>query len=287
MSKSVRTTVPIALCLALGMVAMCGRTGSARAGSGPESQVIATVSPAKKAQAKARFTKAKGLYKAGKYRAAIEELEEALKLDPEGADLVYNLGVIHEKLTEVETAIIYYKQYIGMIPDEAEKERVREIIKRLQGARKEIVVPQPSASAAPERTAEPPAKEPAEPPKKKGRFDGLVIATGVVAGVGLVTGAVFGMKAMGDRIQGTPSTNGGVTYEDLQNKADRARQEALIADIGFGVAVVAGVAGALLYFTREAPGDSKKPASTEAARIPTPSLSILPGGVSAGVGMAF
>jgi tetratricopeptide (TPR) repeat protein len=283
MWKYARVTVPAAICVALGAVALCA-PGTSIAGPQAGNQ-LAVVSPAKKAQAKARFTKAKQLYKQGKYRAAIDELQAALELDPEGAELVYNLGVIHEKLTEVETAIIYYKKYIAMVPDQQEKDRVKEIIQRLKGAKTEV---------APVKSAEPPpppaatsseAPPPPPPPPKKGRMDGLVVGSIVVAGAGLVTGVVFGALAMGDRVQGNPTTDDNTTYQDLENRRDKAKQEALIADIGFGVAAVGTVTALVLYFARDKKTDDAPPPKTEARVMP--SFAVLPGGVFAGLGARF
>jgi tetratricopeptide (TPR) repeat protein len=283
MWKYARPTLRAALCVALGACAVCAPSTSL-AGSPDTANLPALVSPAKKAQAKARFTKAKQLYKQGKYRAAIDELQEALELDPEGAELVYNLGVIHEKLTEVETAIIYYKKYIAMISDEPEKDRVKEIIHRLKGAKTEVA-PAKSAEPAPSPTPSESADAPAPPAAKKGRLDGLVIGSAVLAGAGLVTGVVFGVLAMGDRIQGTPSTNDTTTYQDLESRRDRAKQEALIADIGFGVAAVGTVTALVLYFARDKKSDEAPPPKTEARVVP--SFAVLPGGVFAGLGARF
>src|SRR5438105_2475762 len=51
-----------------------------------------------------------GLYERGEYRAAIAKLEAAVELDPKGAELVYNLGLIHERLGEIELAEGYYRK---------------------------------------------------------------------------------------------------------------------------------------------------------------------------------
>jgi len=290
MVRFIRGAVPVMLGLALS--AWCVPEGAAWA-----QQTSGTVSPAKKAQAQARFTKAKALYKQGKYRAAVDELEAARKLDPEGADLVYNLGVVHEKMAEIDKAIEYYKLFVTMTADADEIARVQGIIKRLEGAKTEVV-PVPSAPPAASSAAEPPPSPPAaaKPPEKNGRFDGLVIASGVVAVAGLATGIVFGMKAKGDEISGTPKTDASTSYQDLQDQNDRAKKNALFADIGFGVAVVGGVAGALLYFTRsaetskeQAPGPSAA-SRKSVARVSglTPSVSLLPGGgAMAGIGGGF
>src|SRR4051812_27640849 len=40
------------------------------------------------------------LYEQGRYHAAIEKLEAALRLDPDGKELVYNLAILHEKLAD-------------------------------------------------------------------------------------------------------------------------------------------------------------------------------------------
>lgn len=290
MVRFIRGAVPVMLGLAL--CAWCVPEGDAIA-----QQTSGTVSPARKAQAQARFTKAKALYKQGKYRAAVDELEEARKLDPGGVDLVYNLAVVHEKMAEIDKAIEYYKLFVTMTDNADEIARVQGIIQRLEGAKTEVV-PAPSASAATSSAPEPPPPPPPAPkePEKNGRFDGLVIASGVVAVAGLATGIVFGLKAKSEEITGTPTTDASTSYQDLQDRNDRAKKNALFADIGFGVAVVGGVAGALLYFTRSAE-PSKEPAPgpsagsrRSVARVSglTPSVSLLPGGgAMAGIGGGF
>lgn len=294
MVRFLRGAVPVMLGLAL--CGWCVPEGEALA-----QQTSGTVSPAKKAQAQQRFTKAKALYKQGKYRSAVEELEEARKLDPEAPDLVYNLGVVHEKLVEIDKAIENYKLFVTMINDADEIARVQGIINRLEGARTEVApVPSaaPAVSSSPEPAPPPPPPPPAAPeePAKKGRFDGLVIASGVVAVAGLATGIVFGIKAKGDEISGTPRTDPSTSYQDLQDQNDSAKKNALFADIGFGVAVVGGVAGALLYFTRSAePSKEPSPGPSAASRKGvarvsslTPSVSLLPGGgAMAGIGGGF
>ncbi|HQP34298.1 MAG TPA: tetratricopeptide repeat protein [Polyangiaceae bacterium] len=299
MVRLIRRAFPLLMGLGLGLGVW---SGQARDAVGQTAH--ATASPAAKAEAKARFTKAKALYKQGKYRAAVEELEAARALDPEGVDLVYNLAVVHEKMAEIDKAIEYYKLFVTMVEDPAEKERVSGIVQRLEGARTEIA-PVPSTSATepsppppPDESASPPPAPP-PPPPGKGRFDGWVVTTGLLAGAGLATGVVLGVKANGEKIGGTPVTNEATSYENLQDRNDRAKKLALFADVGFGVAVVGAVTCALLYFTRDAapseeapkpPTEAGKGARTHAARplTWTPSVSLLPGGgAMAGIGGGF
>ncbi len=281
----------LGLLLALGL-ASPGLELSAWAG--PSAPKTSKVSPLKRKQAQARFAKARALYKSGKYRAAIDELSEAVALDPEGAEMIYNLGLLHEKLGEVDHAIEQYRRYVEMNDDPQEKKRVQGIIERLEGARPELVTPPGSASASasgtPDTEPGPPATiiltasapAPTEAPRH-GVLDGWVIASGAVALAGIGVGIAYGAKAMSDRLSGTPTTNEATTYQDLQDRTARAKREAVIADIGFGVALAAGVTGAVLYFAREQEPD--KPTTT--SRRVVPSFAVLPGGVAAAVRVGF
>jgi len=232
-------------------------------------------------QAQEHFRKAREHYSAGRYRAAITELELAYKLDPSGAELVYNLGLIHEKMAEVDDAIRYYRRYMQMIDDDAEKARIEGVIRRLEGAKEEVVAP--AASSEQPAVAPPPASS---APPKKGRADGWVIGTGAVAGAALLAGGYFGYKAWSDRVEDPPSTGPGRSIGDLQDQADRAHREAVIADIGFGVALVAGATSMILYLARDATPVERAPDGPVEARV-TPTLRVLPHGMAAGIGIGF
>jgi tetratricopeptide (TPR) repeat protein len=259
----------------------------------PSSVATAAVTPAARKRAQDRFAKARQLYKSGKYRASIEELQTAIELDPTGAEMVYNLGLLHEKLAEVDKAIAAYRHYVEMIDDAADKARVEGIIERLEGARADIAAPAASTSASPAQTqptapmASAASSTPVEvaPTPESGRLDGWVIASGAVAVAGLAIGITFGAKALSDRVQGVPTTSeaAGEGYADLQDRKDRAQREALIADVGFGVAVAAGIAGAVLYFARDS---ESNPSSTASTRL-SPSIALSPTGALAGLRFGF
>src|SRR5690349_11181358 len=55
-------------------------------------------------QAMALHDEAWALYEEGRYRAAIDRLEAALRIDPDGRELVYNLALLHEKLADLRDA---------------------------------------------------------------------------------------------------------------------------------------------------------------------------------------
>lgn len=263
--------VGLAACVAVG--------GGRDALAGPDDSAAAP-SPDR---ARKAFETALQLYRSGQYKAAVEKLVEARKLDPTAKDLPYNLGLVHEKLGNLDEAIKNFEVFLALEADEGEKERVRAIIKRLEGARSDLVKPPPSAPAASSSAPPPPPPPPTEsapppppPPVRKGKLDGLVYGTGGLAAAALLGGVVFGVRALSLR----PSesvTGPEQSFQDLQSSARRAHQSAVIADISFGVALVSGGAAALLYFLREAPAAA--PASAFVAPVR--------GGAVVGGGMRF
>ena len=89
--------------------------------------------------------------------------------------------------------------------------------------------------------------EPATTREPQGTPAAMYIGAGL-AGVGLVAGSVFGFLALSEKSDFDDSPN--------VDSADRGERYALIADISFGVAVAAGIATAVLYFTRSGAGES-------------------------------
>ena len=67
---------------------------------------------------------------------------------------------------------------------------------------------------------------------------------------GLVFGVVMAVKAEQDRPPSPFITGRNGTYADLVDRQANAHREAILADIGFGVATAAAAATAVLFFTR-------------------------------------
>ena len=64
-----------------------------------------------------------------------------MRLDPQGAELLYNLGLIHEKLGDADEAIEAYRKYLDVLGPDADHEeiaKIKGIIKRLEGAKSEL-----------------------------------------------------------------------------------------------------------------------------------------------------
>lgn len=208
------------------------------------------------------FQKAKDLYQSGNYDEAISELETARALDPYAKDLVYNLGLVHEKAGHIEKALHFYKLYLELDLDPGERSHAESIVHRLEGAR--VHEPTPTATATATVTA-PPTGTYAPPPPGHGRVDGLTVISAVLALGGFGVGTGFGIAALGARpasglVTGdAPPAN--LTFQDLQAQTDHAHTLAIAADIGFiaGIAFTGLTLG--LFFGRTKSADSaRKPA---------------------------
>lgn len=136
----------VALCVALSLTPLTGfaQTDPAApveaAPATPEPAVVVVEPQATPAQIQARifYDQSRAHYAAGHYRAAARSLEEAVAVDPEGANLWYNLGNVCERLGNLERAQAAYQRYLERTRDPVEQERTRRILTRLQGARVEL-----------------------------------------------------------------------------------------------------------------------------------------------------
>jgi tetratricopeptide (TPR) repeat protein len=198
---------------------------------------------------------ARTLYENGEYRKAIDKLKSALELDPEAKELVYNLGLIHEKLLEFDTAESYYQKYLTMETDPKLIERAQTTLTRIEGAKKEVALREAAARARRKDSAAPttPASQPkAAPPRRLSTW--FWAASGAAAG-GALVGTVFAITAVAGSPSSETRTGGGTTVDDLQDDADAAHTRAIIADVSFLVGGIAAGAAIYLYLTRpRAPG---------------------------------
>lgn len=213
-------------------------------------------------EAKQHFERARESYRNGAYREAIAELEQALELDPNGKDLEYNLGLIYEKLGEIDNAILHFKRYVELETDATERERAESTIRRLEGARHEVATAPPPRPPATKPAASPPPVErtPAAERRERGRADGWVIGAGGVAVAAAVVGAVFGIRALVLQPKENDSTSSTETYDDLRQRQQSAHSSAVVADVAFAIGIAAGALGVTLYFTRDSVVQRSSPA---------------------------
>jgi hypothetical protein len=134
--------------------------------------------------------------------------------------------------------------------------------------------PPPVAAEQPAPPAEPP---PAPPPEPRSKVPAYV--TGAVAIVAAGVGTGFGIKALSqsDDFEKNPTTK----------KADDGENNALIADMMFGIAITFGVTSAVLFLSNDAPASAKasQPKTAKAPKkvtvTPTPYVTSHGGGAGA------
>jgi hypothetical protein len=138
-------------------------------------------------------------------------------------------------------------------------------LRRLDGAKKELEEKKRQAELKRQQELEESRKKNQQPPTiitreapPNGRVDALTIGAAGLAGVGLVVGTIFAVKASSDKPEGGFVTGRDGSYADLAARADSAHSSAIVADVGFAIGIVAGVGAALLYFLR--PRDDAPPA---------------------------
>jgi tetratricopeptide (TPR) repeat protein len=262
-------------------------------GLAPRVGLAEETSAANVAAARKHFEKARAYYGQGAYRDAVVELEAAHALDPNAKDLVFNLGVVHEKLSDIEEALKWFRLYTTMDLVPQERDRADAYVRRLEGAKKELEEKQATPQPLPTESTPPPggpagqppaaqspsgpgpgtppaplASPQSPPPPVAGRVDGLTVTAATVSAAGLIGGVALGVKAQLDRPPTNYVTGRDGTYTHLRSLQDTAYLEALLADVGFGVALVAGFSAAYLYYGRSRGGPAVSTGSTTVSAGP-------------------
>lgn len=250
---------------------------------------IALAVPVTALASKAEFNKlvkqAERLYEAGKYKDSAEALIEAYAYDP-NPRLIYNIARAYDQAGELELSLEYYQRYMAsregtdstlLKRSALAIDRVRGLIAQRDEVQKKQAEEQArveaEAKAARERAAsEAAAKEKAEKElrqREKASAEARASSTrisriaafalGGVAIAGLGTGTVFGLQANGSKGRFTAAES----VEAKQQLEGQTRTQAMIADAGFGVGVVAAIVAVILY-----PKGGDDAASTSAVLVP-------------------
>jgi tetratricopeptide (TPR) repeat protein len=222
-------------------------------------------------QAKALNDEANRLYLRGQYRPAIAKLEAAVALDPTGKDLVYNLALSYEHLGELDVAESYYWRYMEMETDPKLRERTRNTLTRIDGAKKELAGKSPSsspyASSSSSSSSSLPTESKQDVGAPRGRNPWVIPAAGVAA-TGIFTGVVLGISAIARNPGPGAKTGPGVSIDDLRADAALAHRQAVLADISLLVgAAAAGVAIYLYYYAPPPPSSSSAPSPQAGRRV--------------------
>ncbi|MEZ4392467.1 MAG: PEGA domain-containing protein [Polyangiales bacterium] len=132
--------------------------------------------------------------------------------------------------------------------------------------------PAPPVAATPEVAPTPPPEAPPpaapEAPARRHTTSPAVWVAASAGGVGLVLGTVFGLMALSDAS----------AYDQSPSLElyDRTRTNALVSDVGFGVAVLSAAVGVIVYFADR--GSSSERPNRALLRAPAPRWSASPAG---------
>ncbi len=168
--KRGRALVASVTCLAFTTLVVWPRGAAAQGGSQPAPPPADAPPPgapppapdATMAQAKQHFEAGRNAYNAGDYVNAIREFKAAEQLRPSPI-LDYNIGLANEKLGKRRVAVKYYKRYLELQPNAANRAEVEGKVAQLE---QEIAaLPPPAAQAQPGGTAvAPPPEQPGDMP---------------------------------------------------------------------------------------------------------------------------
>lgn len=200
-----------------------------------------------RARAAAIAKNATKLYQTGNYREAKEELKKAIRLDPQSVRLMENLAVVHEKLVELDEAIGAFRRVLTLEATREERERAEIAIRRLEGAKRELLLRKPLSSASTGLGSSQP------PPPSRGRLDVWTYTAGGIGLAALGVGIFFSVKALNTAPPSGYVTGRDGTYEQLRARADNANRYAMYADIGYGIALAGATSAILLYALRTQP----------------------------------
>ncbi|MBI2896327.1 MAG: tetratricopeptide repeat protein [Deltaproteobacteria bacterium] len=219
-------------------------------------------------EAQQLYDRGRALYQEGRYEEAVVELEHALALDPSASVLLYNIGLVYEKLGQFDRSVEFLRRYLeAEIPPE-ERARIEATIRRIEGASTH------HREATPEtRIVQVPVPVPVLPRRQDtpsfGRADTIFFVTAGAAVVALGAAAVTGALALSEQSAVERFVVG--DDGDLEGRdalAANANDFALASDVSLISAGVLAVGATLLYALRRADRpdvDGPRPAGSRAS----------------------
>lgn len=211
------------------------------------------------------------LYKQQKYAEAAEVFTAAYAQRPDPS-LVFNIARCYERLPDAPRAIAEYRRYLELPGTTAEqRSKARRALEALEEETAPRASPAEPSAAAP-ATAPPPTApiQTTVAPAPQRSYAPVWILLGVGA-AGLGVGTAFAITASSEASSYRTEVRDAARVEI----EDRARSQAIIADIGFGVGAASLiVAGALLLFG----GDDGAPAVSVAPAISADGVGLTVGG---------
>ena len=194
--------------------------------------------------------KARERYKSKDYQGAIALFQQAYDIEPV-PNLLYNIAKCHEKLKQWDEAIKNYNEFV-ISPDVDPNVR-KETLAHIEELRK-IKALEQAPSEDPTKAADP-DQPPAKPQAPAGPDrSGAYIALGSGAGL-LAAGLTFGLLAQGQQTAFDEAT----TSAERRQARDSGTTYALVADVGYGLGLIAVGVGAYLWVSAKQGADTPEP----------------------------
>lgn len=185
------------------------------------------------------FRQAQERYDEGRYQEAVGYLLQLLELDPDAADIYYNIALAYEHLNDYERALYYLDQYRELDIGDDERQRVERMMTRIRGAQ---------ANAPPDPEPETHTRVVVQ---RFGRADAafwaMVASTVFFAGGAAVTGGfALNWSNAADRFVLGPDGD----QEEYDRWVHVANSLAIATDVFIGVASATAITALLLYVLR-------------------------------------
>lgn len=177
-------------------------------------------------------------FEAGRYDRALLELQTVRELTGRD-DLLYNMARCYEGMERAEPAIQNYQRYLETAP---EGEVRQDAERRLEALRRAV---EAARVAAEEQEAEEEADGPGV---------GTLIGLGL-GGVGLLTGAVFGILTLAE--DASLESGCGATHTCTGEDLGSIRVYRSVADLAFVLGAIGGIAGLIGLFLFLGEGDDE------------------------------
>ena len=204
-------------------------------------------------------------YKNGRYEEALAALKEAYELSGRTA-LLFNMANALEKLGRYQEALNNLEAFAPHAPEARKQEiaeRIATLREKIERAKPppeppppEPPRPEPPPPSTPAPVGPPPISAPSPPAPVPDQPDETPVTATAgyvllgVGGAGLVLGAILGgmaLSARGDaEAQCEASATGMRCLADAQDALDDDKTFSLVADVGFGVGIVAALTGGAL-----------------------------------------
>lgn len=231
------------------------------------------------AGAKAHFQAGANYFSSASYADALREFNRAYELSQK-PELFFNISLCYQNLGDFDQAITYLDKYMTAVPNAANKPQLDERmanLKKLRDQRDAVTMPPPSDSGSGAATTtkesdELPAIEaPVVTPGDQrtadedegGGIPTASLVSFIVGGAGVVAFATFGILAMGE--DSSLADGCGKDKSCTDDDVSALKTDALIADIGLGVAVVGAGLGVLFWVLDS--GEEQAPSGSASLRV--------------------